>query len=546
MQKQGKESGMSRRSFLAGVGATGALGALGTLAGCAPKQDSGTEAKSTAAENSWRDAPSVPTAESISETVDVDVCVVGGGSSGLGAGRSALLHGAKSVLVLEKNESSRIGGGVHGILGSSYAREIGVEYTDAQVDEMVKEEVKMSSMRADERYYRLWAQRSEEVFNSMLEGFDSQYVHCTNNGAAPYDQLSDEYFSESVYPGEGLQVSSGDVNTPVIEGFTKWIHANGGEVRYSTGGEQLIQDNGQIVGVFAKKEDGSYLQVNAKAVIVSGGGFEGNEAMVAELAPHALGTNVANTVPGDGSAISMCVWAGAVTQMSPCCIMMSSAKSPDDPNVPNPIPFICVNKNGERFANEATSSFVIPYAILNQPEKKAWQIFDANYAQAINDLKIQTWMGTIVFDEEKIEKFESVATKADTLEELAKKLGIDSEGLQETAKRYGQMMEEGHDDQFGLPIRFMQAVNPTVPPFYGMEIPYNCLVSLGGIVCNPDTSEVLDKDRKPIPGLYASGNTVGERFGMAYTNNVTGLSNAFGDIGGYVAGESAGAYIATV
>lgn len=539
-----EETGISRRSFLTGVGATGALAAVGTITGCAPQSQGANSDEMETVPASWRTAPAEPSPDDVSETVDVDVCVVGGGSSGLGAARSALLHGVKSVLVLEKNETSRIGGGVHGILASKYARDIGVEYTDTQVDEMIKEEVKMSSMRADERYYRLWAERSEEVFDSMLEGFDSQYVHCTNDGAATYDQLADEYFSESVYPGEGLQVSSGDVNTPVIEGFTNWISDNGGEVRYEIKGEQLIKEDGKIVGVYAKKNDDTYLRVNAKAVIVSGGGFEGNDEMVAELAPHVIGTNVANTVPGDGSAISMCVWAGGMTQMSPCCIMMSSAKSPDDPNVPNPIPFICVNRNGERFANEATSSFVIPYAILNQPDKRAWQIFDANYAQAINSLKIQTWMGVIEFDDEKIEKFEKAATKADTIDELAQELGIDADGLEATVKRYGEMTANGHDNEFGLPVRFMEAVNPVTPPFYGMEIPYNTLVSLGGVICNPETSEVLDENREPIPGLYASGNTVGERFGMAYTNNVTGLSNAFGDIGGFVAGESVATYIA--
>lgn len=543
--KSEETKGVSRRSFLAGVGAVGALAAAG-VAGCAPSSDSNGDntASEPAGSEGWRTPPAVPSKDSIVETIDVDACIVGGGSSGLGAARSSLLHGAQSVLVLERDAASRIGGGVHGILGSKYAQEIGVEFSDETVDEMIKEEVKMSSMRADERYYRVWAQRSAEVFESMLEAFDTTHVHLVNDGAAPYDQLSDEYFSESVYPGEGIQVSEGDVNTPLIEGFTQWVTANGGEIRYNTPGEQLIQDaEGKVTGVYAKNEEGDYIQVNAKAVIVSGGGFEANEEMVAELAPHVIGTNVANPSPGDGSAISMCVWAGAQTQISPCCIMMSSAKSPDDPNVPNPIPFICVNADGKRFANEATSSFVIPYAILNQPGRRAWQIFDSNYAQTINDLKMQTWMGTIYFDEEKIAKFEEAATKADTLEDLASELGIDPDGLVAQVEKYSEMTTAGHDDEFGLPIRFMEKVNPVTPPFYGMEIPYNCLTSLGGVVCNPETCEVLDADRRPIPGLFATGNTVGERFGMAYTNNVTGLSNGFGDVMGYIAGESVGAYI---
>lgn len=527
---------ISRRSFV-----TGATVAAGVAAVATPAM-----ADEVAPAKSWREAPAAPTADQISEVVDVDFVVMGAGSSGLGAARSAIRHGIQKVLVIEKGEYSRIGGGVHGILGSTYADELGVVFTPELVDEMIKEEVKMSSMRADERYYRIWAERSREIFAGMLEDFDSQYVHCTNNGAAPYDQLADEYFSESVYPGEGIQVSAGDVNTPIIQGFTQYIQDNGGEIRFSTRGEQLIVEDGVIKGLYAVKEDGTYLQVNSPVVVISAGGFEGDPEMVAELAPQAKGCSVANYMAGTGDGIKAAVWIGAQTQTSPVCTMMSSAKSPDDPNVPNPIPFICVNKNGKRFANEATSSFVIPYAIINQPERKAWQIFDANYAQQINDLAIQTWMGTIYFDDEKIEKFENAAFKADTLEELAEMMGIDAQGLVATVAKYGEMAANGHDDEFGVPARFIQTVNPIQPPFYGMEIPYNLLVTCGGIVCDPETASVLDANKNPIPGLYATGNSVGERFGMAYTNNVTGLSNAFGDVWGYIAGESAAAYIASL
>ncbi|MBR2836678.1 MAG: FAD-binding protein [Coriobacteriales bacterium] len=534
------QNNISRRQLVAGSAIAAGAVAATSFVGTASATFSPIEHEATG----WREPAPVPAEDQISETVDVDVLVIGGGSSGLGAARSALLHGVGSVLVLEQATYSRIGGGVHGILGSSFADEIGVTFEPAQVNEMIKEEMQISGMRANERYYRVWAERSREVFESMLGGFDSQYVHCVNNGAAPYDQLADEYFSESVYPGEALQISTGDVNTPLIEGFSAWISENGGEIRYETQGEQLIVEDGKVVGAYAIKEDGTYLKVNAKAVIVSGGGFDGNPEMVAELAPQAAGSSIANSVPGNGSAIKMMVWVGAQVQQGPCCTMMSSAKSPDDPNVPNPIPFICVNKAGKRFFNEATSSFLTPYAILNQAEGRAWQIFDANYAQTINNLGIQTWMGTIQFGEEKCAQFEAAATKADTLEELAEALGISAEGLVATVERYHAMAADGLDTQFGVPARLLAAVDPLEPPFFGMEVPYNLLVTLGGVVCDPDTMEVLDADKNPIPGLYATGNCVGERFGMVYSNNTCGLSNGFGDVEGYIAGESAAAYIA--
>ncbi|MBR2836089.1 MAG: FAD-binding protein [Coriobacteriales bacterium] len=452
-------------------------------------------------------------------------------------------HGAGSVLLLEKMEAGRVGGGVHGVLGSKWSDEAGFSWTPEEIDDMIKEEIKASSMRADERYYRVWAARSREAFASIAECFDTQWVHLVNDGAAPYDQVYDEYFSESVYPGQALQVSSSDVNTPMINGLLAWIKDNGGEFRFNTKAEQLILEDGKIAGVYAIKEDGNYLKVNAKAVIAAGGSIEGNDEMFAEFCPHVYPIKCSNYAPGDGSVISMCVWAGAQIQSAPISTMANTAISPDAPNVPSPIPFIVVNRNGKRFVNEATSSFCIPFAIINQPGKVAYQIFDKHYAEAVNELSMQTWMGTFLYDEARINRFENEATKADSLEELAEKLGIDPEGLVATVENYRVMAENGHDDEFGVRQRFLKVVCPMDPPFYGMEMPYFVDVACGGIVCDPYTQRVLDGDGVPIPGLFAAGNTVGERFGMAYTNNMCGLSNGFADVGGYISGESAAAYV---
>ena len=530
---------ISRRQFVEAAGVAGAaVAASGAIA-------SASQAKADeAAEGSWRDAPAVPGDDQVSETVEVDVAIVGAGDAGLVAATSAIQNGVKNVLVLEKLEYSRVGGGVHGILGSKWSDEIGITWTPEEIDAMIKDEMIASCMRADERYYRVWANRSREVFEHLTECFDTQYVHLVNNGKAPYDQLADEYFSESVYPGQGLQVSSGDINTPIIDGLTAWIQEQGGEIRYSTKGEQLIMEDGKVAGLYALKEDGTYLKVSAGAVILAGGSIEGNDEMFKEFCPQVYPIACSNYAPGDGSAIQMAVWAGGQMQAAPICTMANTAISPEAPNVPSPIPFIVVNKNGERFMNEATSSFCVPMAIVNQPGKVAYQIFGANYAEAINELAMQTWMGTYLYNDEKIELFEETATKGETIAELAEALGIDADGLQATVDNYLAMAEAGHDDEFGVPSRFLSVVAPAEGPYWGMEMPYFVDVACGGVKCDPITCAVLDADGEKIPGLYAAGNTVGERFGMVYTNNMTGLSNGFADVEGYVAGESAAAYLA--
>ena len=521
---------ISRRSFVETAGIAGAAVAASGAMVATAQADEAVEGKT------WRDAPAVPADDQVSETVDVDVVVVGAGDAGLVAATSAIQNGVKNVLVLERMEYSRIGGGVHGILGSQWSDEIGITWTPEEVDAMIKDEMIASCMRADERYYRVWANRSREVFEHICECFDTQYVHLVNNGKAPYDQKADEYFSESVYPGQGLQVSSGDVNTPLIDGLTAWIQEQGGEIRYSTKGEQLIMEDGKVAGLYAFKEDGSYLKVNTTAVILAGGSIEGNDEMFKEFCPQVYPIDCSNYAPGDGSAIQMSVWAGGQMQNAPICT--------DAPNVPSPIPFIVVNRNGERFMNEATSSFCVPMAIINQPGKVAYQIFGANYAEAINELAMQTWMGTYLYNDDKIKLFEETATKGDTIPELAEALGIDPDGLQATVDNYLAMAEAGHDDEFGVPQRFLSVVAPAEGPYWGMEMPYFVDVACGGVKCDPVSGAVLSGDGEKIPGLFAAGNTVGERFGMVYTNNMTGLSNGFADVEGYVAGESAAAYIA--
>ena len=529
---------ISRRSFVETAGIAGAAVAASGAIVASAQADEAVEGKT------WRDAPAVPADDQVSETLDADVVVVGAGDAGLVAATSAIQNGVKNVLVLEKMEYSRVGGGVHGILGSQWSDEIGITWTPEEIDAMIKDEMIASCMRADERYYRVWANRSREVFEHICECFDTQYVHLVNNGKAPYDQKADEYFSESVYPGQGLQVSSGDVNTPLIDGLTAWIQEQGGEIRYSTKGEQLIMEDGKVAGLYALKEDGSYLKVNAAAVILAGGSIEGNDEMFKEFCPQVYPIDCSNYAPGDGSAIQMAVWAGGQMQNAPICTMANTAISPDAPNVPSPIPFIVVNRNGERFMNEATSSFCVPMAIINQPGKVAYQIFGANYAEAINELAMQTWMGTYLYNDEKIKLFEETATKGDTIPELAEALGIDPDGLQATVDNYLAMAEAGHDDEFGVPQRFLSVVAPAEGPYWGMEMPYFVDVACGGVKCDPVSGAVLDGDGEKIPGLFAAGNTVGERFGMVYTNNMTGLSNGFADVEGYVAGESAAAYIA--
>ncbi len=531
---------MSRRNFLKGTaGVTFALAGLGALGGCGSNssQDSASNAATGNTSEDWDAQPSVPA--SIGEELDVDILVMGSGDAGLNAAYGALSNGAKNVLIIERSASSRVGGGVHGWLKSTYTEAYGWRADQSLVDEMIKEEIRLSHCHADERFFRIWAERSEEVGGIILKNIDTTNVHLSYQ-APTYDQIADEYFSEVVYP-IGHQVSGSDTNSPVIEGLTSSIKGLGGEIRFNCAGEQLIVgDGGAVVGAYAyDSANGYYVKLNANAVIICTGGFEGNITMIDVLMPWISGVTCANSQAGDGSGIRAGYWAGAAFSEEPMSCMLSAAVSPSEPNIPTPIPFMIVNKNGTRFVNEATSSFVIPCAILQEPDKTAYQVFDRHYAEQMRELGTQTWMGIVTYDEEKQAQFEQNAISADTLEGLAEKLDMDSDVFVAQVDRRNGWVDKGHDDDFGLPVERLALTTVKDAPFYAYKIPYYNDVTLSGILVDPETSQCIDSQKNRIKGLYAAGNTVGRRFSYVYTNNMTGLSNAFADVFGYIAGESA-------
>ena len=175
------------------------------------------------------------------------------------------------------------------------------------------------------------------------------------------------------------------------------------------------------------------------------------------------------------------------------------------------------------------------------------QVFDSNYMTDCAD-----WPGKL-YDPEAIKAYmpeepgekkgvypDLAATfKADTIEELGKKLGLtDVDAFVKTVARYNELVDAGVDEDMGKPAKWLKPIKQA--PFYGIHRHIRLSTIVHGVNVNGDM-QVLDKDGNPIEGLYSIGNCAGNFFGSPdYPMDLPGLSLGRCHTQGYVVGKMLG------
>lgn len=541
-------SGITRRGFLKGATAgLAAAGSAGLLAGCGPQEESAapsaeaTEASAAeaAAAPSWREAPEPIADSDIAETISADIVVIGAGLSGVSAAMSAAESGA-SVVLLEKQPTYTFHGHHCGVIGSKLHKEMGLEMDKVEV---VNTLMNWAGNKPEQRLIKLWADRSGEAADWAIDMAEKAGV------VVDIDQslVSNDPLDTNVqYPTPLTFDGWTNSLTPTIEANAREA---GVDIRYQTPAVQLLRDpGGRVTGVIAQSSAGDYLQFDAaRAVIVASGDYGSNREMVESLCPWALNATenwYGNWNTGDGQRMGL--WIGAAMDDQPNCTMMHpSAGIPgyDRAEVSCPMyasALLDVNNTGERYVNEEQ---LLPYVVsprLQQPGHTSWQIFDGNWESYATKMGMGFGRLAEVTDTERDQIEAAVEAgammQADTVEELAAKMGVPPDTLKATIDRYNELARNGRDEDFGKRADRLFPLEQA--PYYAVQRGSALLVTLGGLKVNP-LLQVLDTDSNPIPGLYAAGNASGRFFANDYPMACSGLSHGRALTFGYLAGRNA-------
>ncbi len=201
-----------------------------------------------------------------------------------------------------------------------------------------------------------------------------------------------------------------------------------------------------------------------------------------------------------------------------------------------------VDRRGERIANESANYDAICHASASRPGGVWCMVFDENAAEDVNRFQTQgcsarTWKsvltpGTSPADAYASDIEEGTIMQADTLDELADKLGFEGESKETflaTCERYNELYDLQADEDFGKEAyRLSELRNP---PFYGGWFGASILTTLDGLCIN-DHLQVLDANEEPIPGLYAIGTCSGRYYSDNYpvylVGNCLGRNMTFG------------------
>lgn len=444
-----------------------------------------------------------------------DVVIIGAGGSGFAAATEVVENGG-TVIILEKNE----------YIGGNTARAGGT-----------------LNAPDPERQSKIGVEDSVELFykNTMEAGDNKsnpELVKVFAENALPARQwLSDHgtKWTENVYQTiGGLWPRSMDEKDKVayngfIEPLEKIVLDKGGEIILNCKAEEILTDaKGNVTGVRAvdTKNNQVYELTAIKGVIIATGGYGANQEMVKKFNNvDGLPTSNAPTSTGDGITMAMKIGAATVgteyIQIHPHGNPMTGGLQSHFAGVIKNS--IYVNKEGKRFTEESGRRDTISEDTIKQTGQVMYSIFDSKGGFYAGVLELKN-------KEDLIKK--KYLYEADTLEELAKKAGLDAKGLKETVARYNKLVESGKDTDFEKD-ELEQKIE--AGPFYCVPLSPTIHHTMGGITINSN-AQVLNNNGKVIKNLYAAGEVTG---GIHGTNRIGG--NALTDcvVFGRIAGKRA-------
>ena len=550
--------------------------------------DTEAETAADASENDWLgEAPEIDESK-VTQTVDVDVAVVGCGVAGVAAVRSIAEDGGK-VAAFEKGDGPQCRSGEYAVINGNVQAKWGRNtWTREQIDEIIDSHMVESTYRCKRAIMSKWAHNIGETFDWWVEANPDLYYAETTRSAIP-DENANNFLIPIFYPlperydwtqerfpcyptsVEFLPNQSVTVNA----NMQKAVDTGNVDTFYGCFVEKLIMEDGRCVGLYARDAaTGEYIKCNAaKGVILSTGDYSQNTKMLKHFCPEVIENNITcmftnvdveGNFTNQGDGIQLGMWAGAQVQQShaPMIHHMGGGAALDGVGVMGNAGFLNLDWNGKRFMNEDLPGQQIENQIELQKNRESWQIFDSNWPEQLPYMPAAHG-GACYYEDyaskedgpknnETYRNYKSPyqleaavadgrVIKADTLEELVAKIYPDDTAAQQTAlesiQRYNQLAKDGYDEDFHKPASRMWALENG--PFYADKFTTALLlVCIGGLESD-ENCHTFDADRNVIPGLYVAGNVQGNRFATEYPIGLKGVSHSMAMYYGYVAGKNA-------
>lgn len=276
-------------------------------------------------------------------------------------------------------------------------------------------------------------------------------------------------------------------------------------------------------------------------VILSTGGFGFNRTLVDEHAPAWSAIDALGTVGDDGTALRL---GAQVTARTDKLGSMSGWRFIAPPS--GFLEGIVVDGNGVRFANEQLYGATMTTPMVEEHQARAFLIVDAaTWRRARGQMRTQAAFFHVpqlayIFGP-------TGHTRAGTLAELAAKIGVSPDSLTATAAQHNSDIENNLPDAFGKKDEVRHRLEEG--PFYAVDLspgvsvtyPFK-FITLGGLVVDEATGQVVRESGETIHGLYAAGRAA---VGLCSNSYVSGLSLADAVFSGRRAGEHAAAGVST-
>jgi len=469
--------------------------------------------------------------------IQSDVIVVAAGTAGMAAAVTAAEQGAKVVVFEKTGHTGGTANMARGIFAveSRIQREKMIALTR---DEAFRLHMEFAHWRVDPLLVRAHIDRSAEIIE-WLEKLGVKFEH-------PSAYYPGSFFTQHAVRGEEALPSA----ATVVKVLTQRAQEMGVRFFLKTPVKKIIKEDGRIKGVIAEDENKNELVAMAPAVIVATGGFGSHPEWIKEYTGIDPDLIQAYRMPGgEGIRLAWEVGAGR-TQMTVHLNDQIQGIFRESPFVWAAFrqPNLMVNLLGERFVNEelVSHSTFMGSALVRQKKGCGYMMFDEDTKSfyVANGLD----MTNILFGDNKKASFDEelpnlldrgVVIRAYSLEEMAKKTGINITGLKQTVDEYNGFCNKGHDDIFNKQNRYLRPLRR--PPFYAAKYVPGAFGTLGGIKINHRT-EVITEDFEVIPGLYAAGSDANSIYGDSYILMMPGNTMGFAFTSGRIAGENAAKY----